>query len=69
MLPRSGRVGTIHTSAAEVRGRSRAAHGAFYSTISLSGSVQNPGTEGVNLENITTYVDQINLIQWYVAQI
>ena len=30
MLPRSGRVGTIYTSAAEVRDRSRAAHGAFY---------------------------------------
>ena len=35
MLPRSGRVGTIYTSAAEVRDRSRPAHGAFYSTISL----------------------------------
>ena len=39
MLPRSVRVGTIHTSAAEVRDRSRPAHGAFYSTISLSGYV------------------------------
>ena len=39
MLPRSGRVGTIHTSAEEVRDRSRPAHGAFYSTISLSGYV------------------------------
>ena len=39
MLPRSGRVGTIPTSAAEVRDRSRAAHGAFYSTISLPGPV------------------------------
>ena len=36
MLPRSGRVGTIYTSAAEVWDRSRPAHGAFYSTISLS---------------------------------
>ena len=39
MLPRSGRVGTIYTSAAEVRDRSRAAHGAFFPTISLSGYV------------------------------
>ena len=39
MLPRSGRVGTIYTSAAEVRDRSRPAHGAFYSTISLPGPV------------------------------
>ena len=35
MLPRSGRVGTIHTSAAEARDRSRAAYGAFYATIAL----------------------------------
>ena len=39
MLPRSRRVGTIPTSAAEVRGRSQAAHGAFYATISLPGPV------------------------------
>ena len=39
MLPRSVRVGTIYTSAAEVRDRSRAAHGAFYSKMSLPGSV------------------------------
>ena len=44
MLSRSGRVGTIYTiytSAAEVRDRSRPAHGAFYSTISLPGVVYN----------------------------
>ena len=41
MLPRSGRVGTIYTSAAEVRDRSRTAHGAFYSTISLPDVVYN----------------------------
>ena len=35
MLPRSGRVGTIYASAAEVRDRSRPAHVAFYATISL----------------------------------
>ena len=35
MLPRSGRVGTIYTSAAEVRDRSRAAHGAIDATITL----------------------------------
>ena len=51
-LTRSGRVGTIPTSAAEVRDRSRAAHGAFYATISLSGygftvcMIHNPGQEG-----------------------
>ena len=51
MLPRSGRVGTIPTSAEEVRDRSRAAHGAFYSTISLPGllyAIGDPGREGVN---------------------
>ena len=41
MLPRFGRAGTIPTSAAEVRDQSRAAHGAFYATISLSGIVYN----------------------------
>ena len=39
MLPRSGRVGTIHTSAAEARDRSRAAYGTFYATIALPGLV------------------------------
>ena len=39
MLPRSVRVGTIYTSTVEVRDRSRPAHGAFYSTISLPGLV------------------------------
>ena len=50
MLPRSGRVGTIYTSAAEVRDRSRPAHGAFYSTISLPDPVYRipRGGEGVN---------------------
>ena len=41
MLPRSGRVGTIHTSAAEARDRSRAACGAFYATIALPVMVYN----------------------------
>ena len=41
MLPRSVRVGTIYTSAAEVRDRSRPAHGAFYSTMSLPDVVYN----------------------------
>ena len=49
MLPRSGRVGTIYTSAAEVRDRSRAAHGAFYATISLPIAVySNGGGKGLN---------------------
>ena len=43
------RVGTIPTSAAEVRDRSRTAHGAFYATITLPGGVlHHPGREGVN---------------------
>ena len=41
MLPRSGRVGTIHTSAAEARDRSRAAYGTFYATIALPVMVYN----------------------------
>ena len=53
MLPRSGRVGTIYTSAAEVRdrSRSRAAHGAFYATISLPGAVYNTRGGGGVLYN------------------
>ena len=41
MVPRSGRVGTIHTSAAEARYRSRAAYWAFYTTISRPDVVYN----------------------------
>jgi hypothetical protein len=41
MLTRSGRFGTIYTSAAEVRDRSWPAHGAFYSTILLPVIVYN----------------------------
>ena len=58
MLPRYRRVGTIYTSAAEVRDRSRPAHGAFYSTISLPGLVYKTrvGT-GLNLASLLEQVE------------
>ena len=61
MLPRSGRVGTIYTSAAEVRDRSRAAHGAFFPTISLSGYVYIT-LEGKGLSYITVYTSYMTLV-------
>ena len=45
--------GTIYTSAAEVRDRSRPAHGAFYSTISLPGGVYTTRA-GKGLKRITS---------------
>ena len=54
MLPRSRRVGTIYISAAEVRDRSRPAHGAFYSTISLPGRVYTTrGGKGLTIRRVT----------------
>ena len=52
MLPRSGRVGTIHTSAAEVRDRSRTAicRGVLFNDIAPRSCIQDPGGEGVKAE-------------------
>ena len=63
MLPRSGRVGTIPTSAEEVRDRSRAAHGAFYVIqryrfpVSYNPIGDPAGREGVNMviRSLTVY--------------
>ena len=58
MLPRSGRVGTIYTSAEEVRDRSRPAHGAFYSTISLPTPVYR-SLDGKGLKRSNDYVQLV----------
>ena len=49
MVPRSGRVGTIYTSAAEVRGRPRTVHrqGVLFNDIASRSSILEPGREGV----------------------